>query len=65
MSPEDLNDWPADDLRIVLSESFTDNHGEQCVCVYSHELDAMTFVDVTASQALIRRGVTQIEALPG
>ncbi len=65
MSPEDLNDWPADDLRIVVSESFTDDDGEQCICVYSRELDAMTFVDVSASKTLIQRGVVQVNTLSG
>ena len=64
MSPEELIDWPVDDLSIVSSESFTDEDGERCVCVYSWKLDAVTVVDATASEMLIRRGVQQIEALP-
>ncbi len=64
MSPEDMLDWPAADLTIVISESFTDEDGEECICVYSRELDAVTFVDATASEALIHRGVAQIQALP-
>ena len=57
-------DRPASDLRIVRSESFTNDEGERLVAIYSIGLDAVTFVDVAEELRLLAAGVDFIESLP-
>jgi hypothetical protein len=57
-------EWSIADLRFLPSESFVDDDGEACHCIYSFSLDAVTSVGDSALQELRDRGIQEMGELP-
>ena len=53
-----------EDLYLVPSEDFLDDDGEPTHCVFSKELDAVTFVDADELAVLKQRGIQTLDRLP-
>ena len=60
----DVNTWPIEDLYLVPSEDSLDDDGDPIYCVFSHELDGVTFVDADEVAVLRRRGIQTLDRLP-
>ena len=51
-----------EDLYLAPSEDSLDDDGEPIYCVFSEELDAVTFVDAEELSVLRRRGIQTLDA---
>ena len=61
---KDWKTWAIEDLYLVPSEDSLDDDGEPIYCVFSEELDAVTFVDAEELSVLRRRGIQTLDRLP-
>ena len=52
------------DLFLVPSEDSLDDDGELSYCVFSKELDGVTFVDADELAVLKQRGIQTLDRLP-
>ena len=59
-----FEDWPIDDLRLIISEGFVDDDGDNCHAVYSIRLDAITFIDNVDLNLLLKRGIKKMKEIP-
>ncbi len=60
----DWSTWAVEDLYLVPSEDLLDDDGEPIYCVFSRELDAVTFVDAKKLSVLTERGIQTLDRLP-
>ena len=60
----DLNTWPIEDLFLIPSDDSVDDEGEPIHCLFSKELDAVTYIDAGDLAVLRQRGIQSLDRLP-
>ena len=61
---DEFDDWPIDDLRLVLAERCEMDDGTVLYCIYSKKYEAVTFVSAEEVSILKGKGIITIDVLP-